>query len=676
MHSRKVLTIILALLVPAVSFAKFVNQDKALQIAQSFFSETGKATRAGATTVSLEMVWPTAAATRAESQPAYYIFNKSDATGFVIVSAETEAPQILAYSDENAFDIGLKDKGADDFLNSYAKAIEGIRGGASAQKTLTFDRNALLYTINWNQGENFFNDKYAPTQYAMPCPAGCGATAMAIVMRYHQWPPKATGKHSYYCESLHQYMSFDYDALTMDWNIPSYPTGTKSDELSKIQKAIGVSMNMKYGANESWCYIRPAAYVMPHYFYYEKPCLMYKSYFTNDEWAQIMINEIDEGRPVLVGGWNSTGAGHFFVLDGYNTQGMFHYNLGWAGLNNGYYHDSFVNYEYAIGEALVGIKPRPLDVEDNISPISYGEADVYPEGNIIAGSPFIVTFRTFTNISNDTLDSRLRIDVCDKDGNYKFTTYENPNQRIGLFPAFMYDSWSFRVVIPKDKTFEPTDQLCISTTDDEGQTWLTVYNTSSAFKKLTLGGYEKDALKISPLAFQTGHGGFTLSTPIITPGQKFSARASYLFNYTNSKIKGLFGMAIVDTTDFSIKYTLKTYEYNLQPDYGWDYYDLTDMVIPENKIKDFKPTYAIMMISKNTGEGAFCPLFNWDLTPKYIPLQSVLEVDLSEVQAVQSSCQDEAAYSIDGRMVDRPSGKGLYLKRSEQGKVEKYYYSE
>lgn len=677
MHStEKVLTIILAMLLPAVSFAKFVNQDKAQQIAQSFFTENS--TKAATAKVGVELVWPTKA-TRAEGQPAYYIFNKSDATGFVIVSAETEAPQILAYSNEGAFHVDLIDKGADLFLNSYSEAIGQIRQGAGTKAASDFDSEVILKTVNWNQGDVFFNDKYAPTQYAMPCPAGCGATAMAIIMKYHNWPPKATGSHSYYCETLNRTFSCDFDSLTIDWNISEYPMNEQeSDELSKIQQACGVALNMKYAAQESWCYILPVTYALPHYFYYETPYYMNRLFYTDDEWATFLKNEIDENRPAMVCGADRYDNGHLFVLDGYETHGLFHYNLGWGGMNNGFYYDSFVSYTYSVQQAVVGIQPRPLDIEDHTSPVSYSDIKVRPEGNIKNNYPFIVEFEFFANISGDTLDTRLRLDVYDKDDAFKFTVYEETNWKIGLYPSFLYDYINFRIIIPSDKPILPTDQLCLSTSDDEGKTWQRVYTSSSAFRTYTFGGHEKDAVMVSPIAFQMmDDSGLDLPNNLITPDQRFSITANRIYNYGNNVISGMMGLAIVDTTTYKIKYYLKTEEFrNLQINYGWREFVFRDMMIPTSKLSTFKSTDAIMMIARPNGESNYIPVFNWDLTPNYIPLQSVLEVDLDKVPTLESDVSDSPVYSIDGRMSDQPSGKGLYLKRSGQGQVTKYYYTE
>lgn len=139
--------------------------------------------------------------------PAYYIFNYADSTGFVIVSAESRTIDILAYSDHDYFHIEEIDKGAEVFLNQYEKDIEMVRAnGLNVDQKKYANRRfnnisqgeVLLETACLNQNSGYWIDNYCPlrdgTRYA---PAGCVATAAAIIMHYHQWPAQGKGSKSY-----------------------------------------------------------------------------------------------------------------------------------------------------------------------------------------------------------------------------------------------------------------------------------------------------------------------------------------------------------------------------------------------------------------------------------------------------------------------------------------------
>ena len=62
-----------------------------------------------------------------------------------------------------------------------------------------------------------------------------------------------------------------------------------------------------------------------------------KDLYTDDEWAQIIYNEIKQLRPILYGGSTKTKEGHAFVFDGINTEGNVDVNWGWGGACDGWY---------------------------------------------------------------------------------------------------------------------------------------------------------------------------------------------------------------------------------------------------------------------------------------------------------------------------------------------------
>ena len=58
--------------------------------------------------------------------------------------------------------------------------------------------------------------------------------------------------------------------------------------------------------------------------------------YTNAQWSALLINELDNSRPILYSGRDEDG-GHCFVCDGYSNSGQFHFNWGWGGWCDGYY---------------------------------------------------------------------------------------------------------------------------------------------------------------------------------------------------------------------------------------------------------------------------------------------------------------------------------------------------
>jgi hypothetical protein len=70
-----------------------------------------------------------------------------------------------------------------------------------------------------------------------------------------------------------------------------------------------------------------------------------RSDYSEPEWMDMVYNELSQQRPLYYQGVHlnfdpSTGlvaAGHSFVIDGYNEQGMVHVNWGWYGNYDGYF---------------------------------------------------------------------------------------------------------------------------------------------------------------------------------------------------------------------------------------------------------------------------------------------------------------------------------------------------
>lgn len=58
--------------------------------------------------------------------------------------------------------------------------------------------------------------------------------------------------------------------------------------------------------------------------------------------VKILVDELQAGRPVLYEGFNNK-AGHAFLCDGYDGDGLFHFNWGWGGSSDGYYALSAMN---------------------------------------------------------------------------------------------------------------------------------------------------------------------------------------------------------------------------------------------------------------------------------------------------------------------------------------------
>lgn len=290
---------------------------------------------------------------------AVYVFNKPDNSGFVVIAADSDVPNLLlGFSDGDVF--CNTHHSIHWWLSEYAAEIgvmrvnNARRGSCVPQKkietTPTAERHAIDHIVKtiWAQGAPY-NDRcpYSKASPSVRCPSGCVATAIAQVMNVHKWPPVGTGQHSYYSSAAGSALTFDYASTTFHWDrMMNYYVHESSENpaiqaqreaVSTLIYAVGVGVNMNYSATGSGSNYYEGATALLNYFNYDKGMqLLERNYFPLDEWTGMIYDELAAGRPVLYGGQN-TQNGHAFVIDGYDTRGYFHVNWGWAGLSDGYY---------------------------------------------------------------------------------------------------------------------------------------------------------------------------------------------------------------------------------------------------------------------------------------------------------------------------------------------------
>lgn len=212
---------------------------------------------------------------------------------------------------------------------------------------------------------------------------GCGATAVAQIMKYWEHPSQGIGCNYYYWEGYagHEQVFFaDFQNTYYEWeNMISVYKGKDAtqqqiDAVSTLMAHIGVALEMKYLYNEK--YHRPTTgtqieyihTVMKKFFGYNHNMRLVRyinGAYSMDEWLAMVYKELSEGRPVLMGGTNASGNSHIFVADGYDENGNIHLNMGHANdAENKYYDITRTDQTYTIDMRMIlGISPEELDGE-------------------------------------------------------------------------------------------------------------------------------------------------------------------------------------------------------------------------------------------------------------------------------------------------------------------------
>lgn len=278
-----------------------------------------------------------------------YVFNRGTDNGFVVVSADDNARALLGYSDAGSFDPSDILPNLRAWLNGYTRQIAyaAANPAASVNNAVTTqasrEKIAPKCTTLWNQDAPY-NDQCPKDKnhgYVRSY-TGCVATAMAQVMKYHNYPSSGIGSNTYTTSPLDTVLSYDFSNAIFHWEsmLDSY-TSTASvrqtDAVATLMYACGVSVNMNYSATGSGANSFDVGKALIDYFGYDKG-ITYENrdWHTAAEWDDIIYHSLHDCGPIVFGGSSSSG-GHEFVCDGYNTDGYYHFNWGWGGMSDGYF---------------------------------------------------------------------------------------------------------------------------------------------------------------------------------------------------------------------------------------------------------------------------------------------------------------------------------------------------
>lgn len=276
--------------------------------------------------------------------PALYVFTPHNDAGYMIVSADDIAAPVLGYSENGTFDADNIPESLRWWLSQYENEIAAAaKAGApaySAEKAAAAGRAPIAPMLKtlWNQDDPY--NALCPTYYGQRAYVGCVATAMAQVMKYHNWPPAGEGQHSYTWQD--KTYSMDFSTLNFDWDkmVDDYSgdyTDGEALAVAQLMYACGVSVNMQYSTSGSGASSADVAPALLNYFDYD-PSIRYaeRTFYTTSEWEDMIYNDLATTGPVYYSG-NGTGGAHAFVCDGYSSDRYFHFNWGWGGMSDGYF---------------------------------------------------------------------------------------------------------------------------------------------------------------------------------------------------------------------------------------------------------------------------------------------------------------------------------------------------
>lgn len=317
--------------------------------------------------------------TKASFTP-YYVFEKENEGGFIIVAADDAAAPILGETDGGVFDKDSMPPALVWLLGTYERQIEeAVKGGAArdggtralwerladgstaALRRSTADAEARyplrMLSTTWDQREPY--NLKAPLDGDARSQAGCVATAMAQIMKYRRHPAVGTGASAAYSTSAKNInvpavdfnVRYDYENMLDDYPDAGGGTAAQRDAVSTLVYHSGVSVKTDYAQTESVAYSEDAAAALVNNFDYDGSLRYIESLrgiyngvhisVSDDDWKDLVLGQMENNSPVYYSGYDSASGGdngHAFIIDGYDADAdAFHINWGWGGKYDGFF---------------------------------------------------------------------------------------------------------------------------------------------------------------------------------------------------------------------------------------------------------------------------------------------------------------------------------------------------
>ena len=316
-------------------------------------------------------------------ESAFYVFGH--ANGFIIIAADDRVTPIFGYSTESIFVVPENESDTIRGNNfwGWMKSLEDqisyvTENNISATDAIDTQWSQLisnhppsrstttvvppLLTTTWDQVWPY--NSMCPSDPSGPgghVYTGCVATAMAQILKHHNYPSQGLGSYGYTWGG-YPYTGANFGTTTYNWSNMPNSIATENTDLATLIYQTAVSCRSMWGAGETGVGYSggqdPMTRAFVNYFKMAYSSISYVGKGDDAEWHTLIQGELLANRPVY---YRGDGVGsHAWVCDGVDASNMYHFNFGWGGQYNGYYlltsinpgSNNFTNNQHAI----IGIK--------------------------------------------------------------------------------------------------------------------------------------------------------------------------------------------------------------------------------------------------------------------------------------------------------------------------------
>lgn len=330
--------------------------------------------------------------------------------GFIVIASNRSLPPVLAWSEEGSFGEG---PGWESFLpifQSDLKARLSFADSESAESKANRYKWAAVTSHNripgnfqqwppegWSStGGWLFTNWTQSAPYNALCPidgqtqirsyAGCPATAMAQIVNFHHKTNET--RFSDLDDYYHNFGSGNSYWIDNDWESRGFPswdqlnvyletlethylqglTLTNTDKAA-LTYACGAAAKQVYSSSGSGTFgVNQAFDAYVRFGYSDARLVTASDPELSNQLAQNIMQALPAHLAVVNSDWT---VGHNVVVDGYNTDELFHFNFGWGGSANGWYTmpPADMPYDLTVIEGIVmdiNLSSPPVGLAENI----------------------------------------------------------------------------------------------------------------------------------------------------------------------------------------------------------------------------------------------------------------------------------------------------------------------
>ena len=462
---------------------------------------------------------------KVQSAPPYYIFSRGKGKGFVVVGGDDILPSVIGYTEEGDYDPTNVPESFRDYMYGFELAIEkynayieehgdeGVKAVKARKSRVRKANNATrdlgpLMSSSWEQGWPYSD--YCPYDDACggQSVTGCVATSTSSVVHYWRndnprYTTQSTPAYSTWTHGI--WVDPGYKAgHGMKWELmkDSYGGtnyGSWSDyytSVSELLAIVGAAVHMDYCKNGSGAQSSEQPNALG-FFNLAGTNVWYSGVNNMDNWENMIIDDLEKGRPILYSGYTPDWAGHAFVVDGYRlSDGKYHFDFGWGSGWKGYWALSDANGFNTDQSMTYQIYPKHLNLDATISATNFSantsnSVSVTVKNNGTLAYSDNIYFYCSTSSNQPALSAcQSKSATIAKGGSTTLTFTVNPGSG---------SSWYLMVL---DKNNHIIKRLKVPTTmEDVTSTYIKnpsfeSYNSSSKPNNWTLGGsgiYSRDA---------------------------------------------------------------------------------------------------------------------------------------------------------------------------------------